>query len=176
MRWKKCRVGNSTPKCSFMKHDVGCMAHNAGNQDLAVRQLCVDDSYSLLSRLQTPLGLPSWVPKRRGFSGWPLLRVGRQIESCARFSEGHPSAIELLKFHLYPVSVSKLIGVTQPNVGGDLYDIPRVMSGASFVLIRPQQKRPAVKNPAWNDAHRHAPDIFIRFEAYGVWGKRRRRG
>jgi len=76
--------------------------------------------------------------------------------------------IELRKFHLYPVSVSKLIGLTQPNVGGDLYDIPRVMPGASFVLICAQQERPAVKNPAWNDAHRHAPAIFIRFEAYDV--------
>jgi hypothetical protein len=50
-----------------------------------------------------------------------------------------------------------LIGVAQPNVGGDLYDIPRVMSGASFVLIRAQQERPAVENLAWNDADRTRP-------------------
>ena len=82
-----------------------------------------------------------------------------------RFCERHPSPINLRKFHLYPISVSKLIGVAQTNVGGDLDDIPRVMSGAPFILVRAQQERTAVKNPARNDAHRHAPTIFIRFEA-----------
>lgn len=81
------------------------------------------------------------------------------------------SAIELRKFHLYPVSVSKLIGVTQTNVGGDLYDIPQVMSRSSFVLILAQQERPAVKNSAGNDAHLHAPAVFTRFQAHDVWGK-----
>jgi hypothetical protein len=67
-------------------------------------------------------------------------------------SKGHPSVISLWKFHLYPVSVSELIGITQPNFGGDLDDIPRVMSSPSFVLIRAQQERPAIENLAWNDA------------------------
>jgi len=73
--------------------------------------------------------------------------------------------MELRKFHLYPVSVTELISVAQPDVGGYLYDIPRVMPCASFVLIRSQQERPAVENPAWNDADRNAPAIFVRFEA-----------
>jgi hypothetical protein len=36
----------------------------------------------------------------------------------------------------HPVSILKLIGVTQADVGGDLDNIPWVMSRALFVLIR----------------------------------------
>jgi hypothetical protein len=73
--------------------------------------------------------------------------------------------MELRKFYLYPVSVTELISVAQPDVGGYFYDVARVMSGASFVLIRAQQERSAVEDPAGNDAHRHPAAIFARFEA-----------
>ena len=45
-------------------------------------------------------------------------------------------ARSLGEFHLCPGSVS------------NLDDVPRVMSSHSFVLIRAQQERPAIQNPA----------------------------
>jgi hypothetical protein len=61
-----------------------------------------------------------------------------------------------------------LVSVTQPNVGSDFNDIPRVMSRALFVLIRAQQECPAVEDPAWNDADRHSSAVLVRFEAYDI--------
>jgi hypothetical protein len=43
---------------------------------------------------------------------------------------------ELQEFDLHHVSILQLVSVTQPNVGSDFNDIPRVMSCALFVLIR----------------------------------------
>jgi hypothetical protein len=45
------------------------------------------------------------------------------------------------------------------------------MSGASFVLIGAQQERSPIENPAWNDAHRDAPAIFVRFKPHYIGGK-----
>jgi hypothetical protein len=72
---------------------------------------------------------------------------------------------ELRKLDRHPVSIPKLIGVTQADAGGDLDNIPWVVP----CLVRSDPcvtKSRAVKDPAWNDADRHPSSIFIRIEAY----------
>jgi hypothetical protein len=42
---------------------------------------------------------------------------------------------KLGKLNLHPISISKIVGLTQPKISCDLDDISRVVSGTAFVLI-----------------------------------------
>ncbi len=80
--------------------------------------------------------------------------------------------IMLRKCYFHPISIFELILIPQPNVGSDLDNISRVISDASFVLIRAQQKRAAIENTAWHDAHGYTSAVFFGFEPDSVWRKR----
>ncbi len=77
----------------------------------------------------------------------------------------------LWKLYFHPISVLKLVIVTQPQVAGDLDDIPRAMSGPLFVPISAQQERVAVEDPAWNNADRYLAVVLISFEADDIGGQ-----
>lgn len=57
------------------------------------------------------------------------------------FTHAHGKLTQLCRhslwnFHFNPVSILELIGITEPDVGRDLDNIPRVMSDTLFILIR----------------------------------------
>ena len=70
----------------------------------------------------------------------------------------------LRKCYFHPISIFELILIPQPNVGSDFDNISRVISDASFVLICAQQKRAAIENTAWHDAHGYPSAVFFCFE------------
>jgi len=78
----------------------------------------------------------------------------------------------LWEFYLYPISVLELILITQPDIRGDLDDVPRVMSCSLFVLIRTEQESLAVKNLARHNVHGYGSSVLVRFEAHDILWKR----
>ena len=62
------------------------------------------------------------------------LRRGGRVVLSGKCDPGS----ELKEFDLHHVSILQLVSVTQPNVGSDFNDIPRVVSRALIVLIRAQ--------------------------------------
>ena len=76
------------------------------------------------------------------------------------------------KFNLHPVSVSKPVSISQPDIGGDLNDVPRVMPDALFVLIGSQQESGVVEDAAGDQTDRDTSSILLCFQANHITRKR----